>query len=411
MQNKGWQQIELQKVTIDGSNWVCHENKEAFWGVIEQSDGSWAILIDCPAGFLSSDQVTLLAEIISDEGLGIKLTGRQAPILLLPQHKVAGALEKLKANGIKIGYLHKTLRNVKACIGSRGCKNAKTYDAVELARNISNKFYGVKLPWDFKIGISGCPRNCGSATCQSLGLIEEHDGFTVYLGGSENAHTQFHGKPVARGVPEEKIDDVIATVLKCYIWAAEDIRKNKLLQGHPRFYDIFKRYGEAFFIDAINTTLGQDTPVNVNIISDKADAAPTFIKALPGFNRANIFTAFMVLDKLCGHCTECKKYKCHLFIAKECLTEAARTGKKFLPDIPNDMIQLIHALPLPTDLFEQFKLHDAFHSIREVCDQCHITEHDSLCAVNIALTAIGCLIWGSKYETPKDIELRILLNK
>ncbi len=391
-----WQEIPLNQVQFDSDGNLI--TKSVVWGTAEQVDGSWALLLNCPGGWLTAHQMQVIAEIVADDGIGIKFTGRQAPVLILPKEKVADALAKLDANSMKVGFLHGSLRNVKACLGIRGCKNSRSTNVMQVAQEIDHKFFGVILPWDFKIGISGCSRNCAAVACQSLGLVETKEGFDLYLGGSEGINSLHHGQLAKRGIPTEKIVDVVETVLKLYIWWTGQLAKTNQLHTRPRFYEILAKAGLTNFINAIDETLGQGTPTLTGPV--KADLHKSDI--LPGFNRENVFNSYLLLEQLCAHCSECKKSKCHLYIAKETIIEASRTGKKFMPGIPSDILEIIHALPMPVDKFETFKLHDAYFSISEVCDQCHTADHDPLCAVNVALTAIGCLINGRSYQTPKD---------
>ena len=408
-----WKEIKLQKY-LPGSGHNAPD-KECAWGVVEQADDNWAIFLNTPGGMLAPEELQVISGIMKKDGLQLKLTGRQAPVLLVPEEKVAGVLEQLDASGLKTAIIHGSLRNVKACMGKGYCKNSHLHDVQEIARAIDTAFYGVKLPGDFKIAISGCSRNCAAAKCQCLGLVDSRDGFTVYLGGAENEPAAVHGTPVATGVPGDKIIAVVEAVLKGYIYIANKLSAEGVVGEKPRLYELLGRVGTEGFSQALGEVIGPEAgkaltgmeSVELELTEEIA-ATLEDVGRLPGFTKENAFRAFIVLNQLCIHCAECQRSKCQVYISKETIVEVSRTGHKFLPLLPPDMMEVIRSLPVNVKNFDVFKLHEAFHAVAETCDSCREADHDYLCAVNIALTAIGCLIKGRDYETNMDKQKREL---
>jgi precorrin-3B C17-methyltransferase len=235
----------------DGEQVVFAGEKDALWGVVEQANGAWAILVDVPGGVLTAGQFAVLAEIMADGGAAVKFTRRQLPILLVSKEKVAGALKKLTAGNLRVASVHGSVRNIVACPGKGLCVHARQ-ETLGLAKEINEAAYGTKLPWDFKIGLSGCPRNCSAALCQCIGLIGEPRGrFTIALGGKESGTSPIHGNVLPVKVPREKVVPVVVRLLALYAALAGELTAKGELPAHPRLYHVIKKAGLEPFISAI----------------------------------------------------------------------------------------------------------------------------------------------------------------
>lgn len=235
----------------DGEQIVFEGEKDALWGVVEQANGAWAILVDVPGGVMTAEQFAVLAAIMADGGAAVKFTRRQLPILLVPKEKVAGALEKLSAGGLRVASVHGSVRNIVACPGKGLCVHARQ-ETLGLAKEINDAVYGAKLPWDFKIGLSGCPRNCSAALCQCIGLIGEPRGkFAIALGGKESGTSPIHGTVLPVKVPREKVVPVILRLMGLYAVLAAELTAAGELAGHPRMYHVIGKAGVERFIAAV----------------------------------------------------------------------------------------------------------------------------------------------------------------
>lgn len=233
-----------EEVVFDGGN-------DALWGVVPQANGAWAVLVDTPGGVLSAGQFAVLADIMADGGAAVKFTRRQLPILLVPKEKVAGALEKLTAGGLRVASVHGSVRNIVACPGKGLCVHGRQ-ETLGLAKEINEAVYGAKLPWDFKIGLSGCPRNCSAALCQCIGLIGEPRGkFAIALGGKESGTAPIHGQVLPVKVPRDKVVAVIGRLLALYTALAAELAAAGKLPEHPRLYHVIAQTGLEPFISAV----------------------------------------------------------------------------------------------------------------------------------------------------------------
>lgn len=222
------------------------------WGVAEQANGLFALLVDAPGGLLTGKQMRILAEIVGDEGI-IKNSRRMAPLLILEKDRVPEALEKLKEVGLKVANLHSSVRNIVACPGKGFSSNSRG-DTLELARFLDEEFYGTILPWDLKIGISGCFRNCSGVHCHDIGLMAEpRKKYSLWIGGTESGMDPKHGTLIQKGIHREKVRAVIQAILELYIEAAEQYKEE--LGRPPRLYRVIEKAGVESFEQVVKEAL------------------------------------------------------------------------------------------------------------------------------------------------------------
>lgn len=218
------------------------------WGIAEQTNGLMALLLDVPGGVLTGKQLRVISEIVGEDGI-VKNSRRMAPILLLPKEKVGDALARLEEAGLRLASLHSSLRNIVACPGKGFSKNSRG-DTLELAQALDQEFYGTILPWDFKIGITGCPRNCSGVQCHDLGLMAEPRGkFSLWIGGTESGFTPKHGALIRKGIPREKVPAVVRRILELYAEGAEEFKE--VLGNRVRLYNVIEKTGVERFEQAV----------------------------------------------------------------------------------------------------------------------------------------------------------------
>jgi len=222
------------------------------WAIAEQANGLVAIIVNSPGGILTGKQVGVIAEVVGEDGV-IKNTRRMATLLLIPKEKVASALEQLNTVGLRVASLHKSVRNIAACPGKGFSSNSRG-DTLELARMLDDEFYGTILPWDFKIGISGCPRNCTAVQCQDLGLMAEPRGkYSLWIGGTESGMSPKHGVLVRKGIPREQVIPAVKRILETYIAGAEEFAEE--LGERARLYHVIEKTGFERFKKAVEDFL------------------------------------------------------------------------------------------------------------------------------------------------------------
>lgn len=224
------------------------------WGIAEQTNGLMAVLLDVPGGVLSGRQVKAMGEIVGDEGI-IKNSRRMAPMLLIPKERVASALIQLEEAGLRPACLHGSVRNIVSCPGKGFSKNSRG-DTLELAQALDAEFYGTVLPWDFKIGISGCPRNCSGVQCHDIGLMAEPRGkFSLWIGGTESGLNPRHGSLIRKGVTRSQVPVVVRRILELYTEGAEEFREE--LGQRIRLYRVLDKTGMERFEQAVAQVLAE----------------------------------------------------------------------------------------------------------------------------------------------------------
>lgn len=222
------------------------------WGIAEQANGMVAIIVNSPGGILTGKQVSVLAQIIGKDGV-LKNTRRMTSLLLIPKEKVEAALDQLQRVGLRVANLHKSVRNIAACPGKGFSPNSRG-DTLELAKIIDEAFYATILPWDFKIGISGCPRNCTGVQCHDLGLMAEPRGkYSLWIGGTESGMNPQHGALVRKGIPRDQVVPVVKRILETYVASAEELGED--LGARPRLYHVIEKVGFERFKQAVEELL------------------------------------------------------------------------------------------------------------------------------------------------------------
>src|SRR5665648_344044 len=224
------------------------------WAIAEQANGVVAIIVNSPGGVLTGKQVRVLAEIVGEDGV-IKNTRRMTSLLLIPKDKVGFALEQLHAVGLRVANLHKSVRNIAACPGKGFSPNSRG-DTLGLAKVLDETFYGTILPWDFKIGISGCPRNCTGVQCHDLGLMAEPRGkYSLWIGGTESGLSPTHGTLVRKGIPRDQVIPVVKRILEMYVAGAEEFGAELGEGAKARLYHVIEKTGFERFKVAIEEVL------------------------------------------------------------------------------------------------------------------------------------------------------------
>ena len=146
---------------------------------VSKQRGIGASRIRVPGGYLNAEVLSTIQEIAQKYGNGfIHLTTRQGfeieGIRLEDMDEINKMLqpiiETLEINQEvpNTGYPASGTRNVSACIGNNVCPFAN-YNTAELAKELEKKVFPNDL--HFKIGLTGCPNDCGKARMHDFGII------------------------------------------------------------------------------------------------------------------------------------------------------------------------------------------------------------------------------------------------
>jgi nitrite reductase (NADH) large subunit len=148
-----------------------------------QKDGTFSVVPRMRGGVTSAAELRRIADVAEKYKVPmVKVTGSQR-IDLLGIKK--SDLPKVWADlGMPSGQAYtKGVRMVKTCVGSEFCRfgvQDSTNTGIELERRFENLY----TPHKFKMGVTGCPRNCAEVTVKDLGLIGQEGSWQVVVGGA-----------------------------------------------------------------------------------------------------------------------------------------------------------------------------------------------------------------------------------
>ncbi|MBF0547301.1 MAG: hypothetical protein HQM08_22865 [Candidatus Riflebacteria bacterium] len=220
---------------LSGVQDSSNEGKQPIWGAgLKQTNGAYAILVNSPAGILNSAQLEKITE-LSKKGAGLaKLTHAQRIVLLMPLDQVEQAGKDLASVGLRVGVLHKGVRNIRACCGAL-CSFSQNVDAVNLAITIDKELYGRGAQFDIKIAISDCRRNCLESFCSDIGLIGNPGSYRIVVGG-RGSQVPFRALVLQESV---KVSNAPEAVRKIVDWYEKNAHENE------RFWKLLQRLGES----------------------------------------------------------------------------------------------------------------------------------------------------------------------
>lgn len=195
-----------------------------------QKDGRFSVIPDIPGGVATSNQLRAIADAADKYGAMIKVTGADR-IGLYSVHK-----SELKNvwNDLRMNSGHaftKCFRACKSCVGSTHCRFG-LMDSLALGQRMGARYRGTMGPAKFKMGVSGCPRNCAEATIKDFGVVGVEGGWELYIGGNAGAHV-YAAKKITRVATDDE-------VVKCC----------------DRFYEYYRRYAKygeraAYFVERV----------------------------------------------------------------------------------------------------------------------------------------------------------------
>lgn len=367
-------------------------NHNRLWAVSQQADGRWAIILDHPGGYIEPTNFAKLGDLVAQYHGVVKMTCRQQLLIVVEDRYLENMIEQLDKLKLPISRFRKGLRGITVCVGSNLCINSFDKGNLQLARDLSKRFRNVILPWSFKVGFSGCSRNCSLATSNCLGLINTPSGFTITLGGSSSKS----GQILLTDCSEKDLVRIFELVLKAYVWFAEKYHEKYPNNNRIKMHHLVDYFGIGVFQDLL-TNLDKPATQEVSKFR-RSDLDCTTC----GFSKESAFYTFLAVEKACPQCQPCSKSTCQLYFAKSILTNASSTGNKYNDHLPPDFLDMLRALPLVDRGISPYYLQEAYQSALTNCDHCDTRDHFSFCSVNLAVTALGILLYGHNYQTEAD---------
>jgi NAD(P)H-nitrite reductase large subunit len=183
--------------------------------ILQRDQKTYAIVARTPLGLVTPDALESIARAARKFNIPIlKLTSAQriALVGIEPQD----VPEVWKELGLEVGRaVEPCMHYVQACPGTEVCRFGQQ-DSLGMGARLDKEFTGMDLPAKAKIGVSGCPMNCGESFMRDFGCFGKKKGWTVTVGGNAGA------KP--------RIGDIIA----------EDVSDDQVVALARKYFDFYK---------------------------------------------------------------------------------------------------------------------------------------------------------------------------
>lgn len=203
---------------------VLQDTNDYFMGNM-QRDGTYSVVPRTPGGEIHPKQLETLGQIGVKYGLYTKITGGQRIDFFGAQaHQLPKIWEDLTREGFESGHAYaKALRTVKSCVGSTWCRYG-VQDSVGLAVHVENRYKGIRMPHKFKIGVSGCTRECAEAQSKDVGIIAVKNGWNVYVCGNGGMKPR-HADLLAEDLSDEMLLKVVDRFVVFYCRTGDRLQR------------------------------------------------------------------------------------------------------------------------------------------------------------------------------------------
>jgi nitrite reductase (NADH) large subunit len=190
-----------------------------------QRDGTYSVVPRIPGGEITPAKLKVIAEVAEAYGLYTKITGGQRIDMFGARLEQLPDIWKILVDaGFESGQAYgKALRNVKSCVGSTWCRYG-VQDSVAMAVHLELRYRGVRSPHKFKMGVSGCARECAEARGKDIGVIATENGWNLYVGGN-GGFTPTHGQLLAKDLDDATLISYIDRYLMYYVRTAERLQR------------------------------------------------------------------------------------------------------------------------------------------------------------------------------------------
>ncbi|MHA7281439.1 nitrite reductase large subunit NirB [Arthrobacter sp. TMS2-4] len=190
-----------------------------------QRNGTYSVVPRIPGGEITPQKLAVIAQVAEQFGLYVKLTGALRIDLFGARLEQLPEIWKILVEaGFESGQAYgKALRNVKSCVGSTWCRFG-VQDSVAMAIELELRYRGLRAPHKFKMGVSGCARECAEARSKDVGVIATDQGWNLYVGGN-GGFQPAHAQLLAQDLDSETLVRYIDRYLMYYIRTADRMQR------------------------------------------------------------------------------------------------------------------------------------------------------------------------------------------
>jgi NAD(P)H-nitrite reductase large subunit len=184
-------------------------------GVVVQRDReTYGIAPHIPCGVVTPETLRRIADVADRYSVGqIKITSAARIALLgIREEDVDAIWADLEMDpGSVVGIC---VRSIKACPGTTYCKRGQQ-DSLGIGMLLDEKYHGMQLPGKMKIGVSGCPNQCGETSFKDIGLVGSPKGWRIYIGGNGGTNPRL-GEVLVQRISTEEALDILDKILDYY---------------------------------------------------------------------------------------------------------------------------------------------------------------------------------------------------
>ncbi|HEY8282704.1 MAG TPA: nitrite reductase large subunit NirB [Leifsonia sp.] len=190
-----------------------------------QKDGTYSVVPRIPAGEITPGKLKVIAEVAEQFDLYTKITGGQRIDLFGARLEQLPEIWRILVDaGFESGQAYgKSLRNVKSCVGSTWCRFG-VQDSVAMAIFLEERYRGLRSPHKFKMGVSGCARECAEARGKDVGVIATENGWNLYVGGN-GGFQPAHAQLLAGDLDDDTLIRYIDRYLMYYVRTADRLQR------------------------------------------------------------------------------------------------------------------------------------------------------------------------------------------
>ncbi|MCX8585723.1 nitrite reductase large subunit [Gilliamella sp. B3023] len=203
------------------------DSNDIFLGNI-QKNGTYSIIPRSAGGEITPEGLIAIGQIAKKYNLYSKITGSQRIALFGAQKDDLPAIWKeLIDAGFESGHAYaKALRMAKTCVGSTWCRFG-VGDSVSLGVKLENRYKGIRAPHKFKLGVSGCTRECAEAQGKDIGVIATEKGWNLYVCGNGGMKPR-HADLLAADLDRETLIRYLDRFLMFYIRTADKLQRTSV---------------------------------------------------------------------------------------------------------------------------------------------------------------------------------------
>ena len=203
------------------------DSNDIFLGNI-QKNGTYSIIPRSAGGEITPEGLIAIGKIAQKYHLYSKITGSQRIGLFGAQKDDLPVIwQELINAGFESGHAYaKALRMAKTCVGSTWCRFG-VGDSVGLGVELENRYKGIRAPHKFKLGVSGCTRECAEAQGKDIGVIATEKGWNLYVCGNGGMKPR-HADLLAADLDKETLIRYLDRFIMFYIRTADKLQRTSV---------------------------------------------------------------------------------------------------------------------------------------------------------------------------------------